>query len=205
MRSKPNIPAIILAAGASKRMGFPKALLEVGKGTLLEDQISRLKKAGCKLIIVVIAPSPPVTTPSAGRLPSKGGIVIYSVNRLSCLGQFSSIKCGLKSLKNIGDGCIILPVDCPFVPVSIIKKIIKYASEKYAAVIPKHGKKKGHPVWISRRTIQKILKTDTKKGRLDAMLKGNLKYITTKSSAILNNINTKKQWLQLLPRHKSPS
>lgn len=197
MRS--GIPAIILAAGASKRMGFPKALLEVGKKTLLDDQIARLQKAGCKPIVVVLG--------ADAKKIVNAVVAKITINRRWRMGQFSSIKCGLKLLPDHSHGCLILPVDTAFVPVNVIKKIVSCASENISthAVIPVKMRLKGHPVWISRSLIQKVLKVDAKKGRLDAMLRGNLKYVTTKSSAILNNINTKKQWLQLLPRHESPS
>lgn len=175
------MPAIILAAGLSKRMGFPKAFLPIGQRTLLEDQMARLKKAGCRPIIIVAPPSP---------------------------SQFSSVKCGLKALPSHSRGCLILPIDVPFVPVATFKKVIASALDCFVrrkrprndmpdAVIPtyQHTKtlkyQKGHPVWISGYLIKKILKTPARSGRLDTILKGvRPLYIATTSRAILNNINT---------------
>ncbi len=168
-----KIPAIILSAGASKRMGMPKALLKVGKKTLLEDQIKRLTTAGCEPIIVV----------------SDGGP-----------DQFSSIKCGLKALKDHSKGCLILPIDVPFVPVDIIKKILRPASPKLSAIIPRQGKQYGHPIWISALLAKKIFRT--KKGRLDRLIETskNIMYLPTRSRAILNNVNTPKDWLACLKK-----
>ncbi|PIR16821.1 MAG: hypothetical protein COV46_06815 [Deltaproteobacteria bacterium CG11_big_fil_rev_8_21_14_0_20_49_13] len=213
-----NIPAIILSAGASKRMGFPKALIKVEDHTLLEDQISRLKKAGCSPIFVVLGAnahviaSLPRATGRAKQSPehncvreiatsAKGGLAMTVTNRRWRLGQFSSIKCGLRALKNISGGAIILPVDVPFVPASVIKKILHHASPKYSAVIPTalrardsmiaRSREKGHPIWLSPHLIKKVLRTSSKAGRLDRILglETKIALVRTTSKAILNNVN----------------
>ena len=47
-------PAIILSAGFSRRLGKPKALVEVSGKTLLEHAINKLQFAGCNPIIIVV-------------------------------------------------------------------------------------------------------------------------------------------------------
>ncbi len=44
--------AIILAAGASRRLGQPKALVEINGKTLIEILITRLKKFNLNIVIV---------------------------------------------------------------------------------------------------------------------------------------------------------
>jgi len=44
--------AIILAAGASRRLGQPKALVELNGKTLIEILIARLKKFNLNIVIV---------------------------------------------------------------------------------------------------------------------------------------------------------
>ena len=41
-------PALVLAAGASKRLGQPKALVEIGTTTLVGLAVRRLFAAGCE-------------------------------------------------------------------------------------------------------------------------------------------------------------
>ena len=58
VRSRPLVPAVILAAGLGKRLasltnGGPKALLEVNGRTLLERAIAALEDAGYREVIVV--------------------------------------------------------------------------------------------------------------------------------------------------------
>ena len=46
-------PALVLAAGASQRLGQPKALVEVGSTTLVGLAVKRLLDAGCSPVVVV--------------------------------------------------------------------------------------------------------------------------------------------------------
>ena len=48
------IPAVILAAGAGRRMGGPKALLVVEGETLLQRTIRTALAAGCQTVIAVV-------------------------------------------------------------------------------------------------------------------------------------------------------
>src|SRR5690606_22119320 len=49
-----TLAAIVLAAGASSRMGRPKALLPWGDRTLLEHELATLDEAGVTEVVVVI-------------------------------------------------------------------------------------------------------------------------------------------------------
>jgi len=188
-------------------MGFPKALLGIGKKTLLFDQIRRLKKAGCKPIIIVAGANAEAILSPVQNLfihTVDTGRLCFVLNKSWPLGQFSSIKRGLKILQKRSNGCLLLPVDCPFVSVSVIKRIIKTARNcQKEAVIPVYVDRsicnKGHPIWISRQLIKEILKTDSKKGRLDKIISANknIYLLKTRSKAILNNINTIKDWKKL--------
>ena len=47
------VPAIVLAAGSSSRLGQPKALVEWNGETLVGRAVRLLQESGCKPIIVV--------------------------------------------------------------------------------------------------------------------------------------------------------
>src|SRR5437870_2722645 len=48
---------IVLAAGASQRMGTPKAMLPWGATTLLESALQQARRAGVEHIVVVLGPA----------------------------------------------------------------------------------------------------------------------------------------------------
>jgi CTP:molybdopterin cytidylyltransferase MocA len=188
-----NTPAIILAAGASSRMGFPKALLKVGPRTLLEDQIKRLRDAGCSPIIAVVG------SEAARIIKGTKARANFVINRRWPLGQFSSVVTGLKKLPSKTGGAIILPVDVALVPPGVTKKLIATSKDTAGlgveAVVPVHRGRMGHPIWLSANAIKKIIKTDIKTGRLDRMLpEFRLKHVKTTAGEILNNVNTKKDY-----------
>jgi len=72
-----NIQHLMLAAGASKRMGKPKQLLQWGKETLIEHQIHVLLEANNKISVVLGAYSDKIS-----EIINKLPIDIYT-NQLS--------------------------------------------------------------------------------------------------------------------------
>ena len=49
-----SIAAVVLAAGASRRLGSPKQLEMLGDETLLERAVRVAREAGCSPVIVVL-------------------------------------------------------------------------------------------------------------------------------------------------------
>ena len=84
-----EIPILLLAAGASSRMGRSKALLPWGEGTLIEHQVKTLLKTGHP-VVVVIGHKADKILPILNKLP-----VRVSVNQQWKKGMGSSIAHGL--------------------------------------------------------------------------------------------------------------
>src|SRR3989338_2759661 len=103
-----SIAGIILAAGQSKRMQWPMALLPLPSGkTLLEDQVALLKKSGCDPIIVITGAH---TTITREELPTLD--VMWGHNPRWQGGVFTSLQIGLQlALGQKVDGALILPID----------------------------------------------------------------------------------------------
>ena len=96
--------AIILAAGASERLGTHKALVEVGNQTLIESVFNRLERANLEVTIVTrgsLADSIRALLPEANVI----------VNPTPELGRTGTIQCGINE---IGIGPVLIaPVDRP--------------------------------------------------------------------------------------------
>ena len=104
-------PALVLAAGASKRLGQPKALVEVGSTTLVGLAVQRLLDAGCAPVVVV-------TRQSLHFEVMKEALnATVVVNKEPEKGRTGTVQCGLLSL--MGDKgrtprrVLIAPVDRP--------------------------------------------------------------------------------------------
>ncbi|NCG43087.1 MAG: NTP transferase domain-containing protein [Euryarchaeota archaeon] len=146
-----GIPAIILAAGASSRLGQAKALVKIGDTNLLGLAYRRLQHAGCSPIIVVTSAELAVDC-----LTSVLGATIV-INKAPQDGRTGSIQCGLMSL--CGDHgrtprrVLIAPVDRPGWNVPMVKQLM----ESENSCKPVSGDRSGHPVIIVDGDIEDVL------------------------------------------------
>ena len=105
-----DVPVIILAAGDSKRIGFPKGLLDYHGTPFLTHQLLSLYEIGFSHIIVVLGHTAEQLKQKIKLLRSSSTCINPQPER----GPFSSIQCGLKSLvSDLRKGVFILPVDVP--------------------------------------------------------------------------------------------
>ncbi len=123
--------AIILAAGASSRIGTPKANLPFRGGTFLSHLNAKLA-AHCR---------PVVTVTGAHTLPAFGPQV-HNPNWQQ--GQLTSLQCGLRAIPGATSALFTL-VDHPDPAGETIQRLL--ASQALIA-IPVHNGQKGHPVFF---------------------------------------------------------
>ncbi len=188
----PNVAAVILSAGESQRMGSPKALLNIGERTLLEDQSDRLQQGGINDVFVVVGANAVKIQVAHEDLD-----VIWIENEDWKLGTFSSIKTALKSIADQDyDGCLLLPIDVPGVPPKVIRHIWQEGHKLGKNLIPQYEGDGGHPVYLTRDLIMDIGYACSFNDRLDKILHAspNTEHIEVFSKAILNNINTPEEW-----------
>jgi molybdenum cofactor cytidylyltransferase len=106
-------PAIILAAGASSRMGRPKPLLELDGETFLDRLIGRFYGI-CAPIVVVLGYE-------ADRIRAgirNAGDVEFVINPSPERGMLSSLQCGLASLPGDAAAVLFTPADLPSIRTS---------------------------------------------------------------------------------------
>ena len=154
------IAAIILAAGASTRMGRPKALL-LYRGETFAERLERLFSKVCDPVLIVVAHHADEI-----RRQVRANFVI---NPDPDRGQLSSLQCALAQLPANVEGFAFTPVDCPAVDEETISRLIaEFRSHAGSIVIPRfHGRalvadgrglsRRGHPVCIPANLIQEFL------------------------------------------------
>jgi len=142
----PRICGLILAAGASRRMGTSKALLTVGGETFL-DRLIGLLSVVCEPVIVVMGHD---------ALQSKNGMFV--TNPEPERGMLSSLQCGLRAVPAEAEGVLFTPVDHAAVQEETIRKLAAAFQQGGAdVVVPAFEQRHGHPVAISRRVVSEIL------------------------------------------------
>jgi CTP:molybdopterin cytidylyltransferase MocA len=170
---------LILAAGASSRMGVPKAMLPFNGCTYLTAVASRLINAGCEHIYIV-------TGAHQIQLPEGLAQRCTLVEHLGWRkGMRSSIAQGLKGI--IAQSVCIQPVDAPGVLVQTIQSLIEIAPR--SAVVPVYKGKSGHPVIAGEALQSRLLQNDSTSLR-DVLKTVEVIRVDVLDRAVLNNINT---------------
>lgn len=118
-----NVAIIILAAGASTRMGKPKQLLPYQGSSLLKHTIESAIASVCKPVVVVLGANAQQIR-SEARQPS----VQIVENPQWNLGMSSSIRSGILSLSTACesvDAAVIAVCDQPFISSEIINLLVE--------------------------------------------------------------------------------
>lgn len=142
--AKSNVAIIILAAGASSRMGKPKQLLPYQGGSLLKHTIESAIASVCKPVIVVLGANAQqirseVTQPS----------VQVVENPQWNLGMSTSIRSGILSLESV-DAAIIAVCDQPFLSSEIINLLVEaYHSTEKPIIASQYAETLGVPALFS--------------------------------------------------------
>lgn len=151
------IAGIILAAGASSRMGSPKALLQYRGETFIE-RLVRVMSCVCDPVIVVLGYHADAIRPMIGH------VATTVINPAPERGQLSSLQTGLAALPKDAEGFLFIPVDSPAVEIETVERVAADFRRRDPAtllVIPRtsidKGVKRGHPVFGTRVIAEEIL------------------------------------------------
>jgi molybdenum cofactor cytidylyltransferase len=144
------IPAVILAAGKSTRMGRSKATLPLGPDdTFLTRIIRTFQRAGVDDVVVVVG----YEAESVRQSVTKRGLAPrYVVNVDYESGQFSSLLAGLNAIDRPGVGAMLMTlVDVPLVSSATVRAVLQRYQALHAPVVrPVLGDLHGHPVLLDR-------------------------------------------------------
>ncbi|MEU8813488.1 nucleotidyltransferase family protein [Actinoplanes sp. NPDC048796] len=131
---------LVLAAGAGRRYGMPKALVRYSGKLLVERAVDTLREARLSPIVVVLGAA-------ADQMPDLPGVV---VNPDWETGMASSLKVGLSALEATeAEAAVVLLVDMPGVSAEAVRRVSASASAD-ALVMGGYGKRRGHPVLLGR-------------------------------------------------------
>ncbi len=111
------IAAIVLAAGASTRLGEPKQLIVIGGEALLERAVRTAREAVCAPVVVVLGADAEWIRE---RCDLGDGLVI--VNEDWEEGMASSIRIGVAAVHGV-DGVVLMTCDQPAVTAGHLRKL----------------------------------------------------------------------------------
>jgi molybdenum cofactor cytidylyltransferase len=147
------IAGIILSAGASRRMGTPKALLDVHGETFLDRLLLAFAPACRPLIVVLGHDAERIRQGINPRTP-----IELVLNPDPARGMLSSLQCGLRAIPAEAQAVLFTPVDYPAILPATIASLARIFEERRAPVTrPRYQGRRGHPVCISRGVIDELL------------------------------------------------
>ena len=156
---------IVLAAGASSRMGRTKALLPSGDGrSFLERVVASLRQGGAGEVVVVLGRDAAAVEKHAS---SAGVAARLAVNPDPDRGQLSSLLAALDVLADRPfEGVAVVPVDLPLVSAATVARVIAAWRPSGAAIArPVSGDgRHGHPVVFAARLFPELAAADVAVG-----------------------------------------
>lgn len=179
--------AIILAAGESKRMGLPKALLSAGDGrTFLERLAQVFTEAGLAPLAVVGA--------HATEIQAAHPRITTVINPHWHEGQLSSVRVGLRAALGQGARRILIhPVDVPMISTATASRMLA-ALEQSPALIASSDGAPGHPLGLQADAALTLLRSSSKTLEEGARLLG-ARQLPVDDPLVLDNLNTPEAFL----------
>jgi molybdenum cofactor cytidylyltransferase len=136
------LTAVILAAGESRRMGSPKALIPFRGVTFVQHLVeaTRLPRVGATRIVLGAG-----AEEIRAKLDVDPAMIVVNLDWEK--GQLSSIHAAIRSLPPDTEGVILAPVDHPLVSANLVSRLIKqFDSTDKRIVLPTFHSRRGHPV-----------------------------------------------------------
>jgi molybdenum cofactor cytidylyltransferase len=147
-----GIEGILLAAGESRRMGYPKPLLRVGATSFLAQSAAAMLQVTVRLVVVLGAHAERVRP----AVPNDQRIVL-ACNPDYQHGQLSSLKAGLKAIMPETRAVIVHLADHPLVDAATFRAVAdEYDRSRKAIIIARYRGRRGHPVLFDRTLFSEL-------------------------------------------------
>ncbi len=144
--------AIVLAAGASQRMGRPKPLVSVGGRTLLARVLATLRTSHVGAIEVVLGSD----AEQIRRAVALNGVTVVE-NPDFAQGMSSSLRAGVRALPPSASHALIVLADQPFVTAKTVDRLVQRATSGDGRIfIPTYRGVRGNPVLFDARLAPEV-------------------------------------------------
>ncbi len=146
--------AVILAAGASKRLGFNKLMLKMNGESVIRQAVLPFISAGIgRVIIVTVVQSREI------REELRGYAVEFIENKDCALGMSTSVRASLPFITD-EEGVFFHLGDKPFLEKEMLYHMVDiYRENKEKIIVPVFNGEKGHPVLMDVSTYSEEIKS----------------------------------------------
>ena len=148
------LAAAILAAGESRRMGTPKALIPYRGRTFVEHLLEVTRHPRVSVTRIVLGAG---ASEMREKLSGQEAAIVVNPNWHS--GQLSSIHAAIRSLpQGTTEGLILCPVDHPVVSAKLVSELIDtFDASRKLIILPTFKGQRGHPVIFHATLYEELL------------------------------------------------
>jgi CTP:molybdopterin cytidylyltransferase MocA len=194
---------VVLAAGASRRMGRPKAMLTIGGQTFLDNLTEVLARGGCQPVLAVV--SEPLQDIRAGCRLAGVDLVI---NPDPARGQLSSLLCARDALQDVS-GMLVVLVDQADLRVATVEAV-RLSLEQAPAAVARFGGQPGHPTGFSRQLFAALGEPGVSavgaRAVIDAQAAlGQVAWVDVPDPGVVRNLNTPAELTRFLEELERPA
>jgi len=148
-----SVSGLILAAGASSRMGRPKQLLDWGGRPLVRAAAETALAARLDPLVVVVGSARADVEAALRDLPLR-----IVANPDYAAGQSTSLRVGIAAIDASADAVVVLLGDQPFVTAAIVERLVaEWQSSRAPIVAPAYAGQRGNPVLFARAMFPELL------------------------------------------------
>ncbi len=194
--SSPQVAAIVLAAGASWRMGQPKQLLPLGEGTMLQRVIDTVLASPADAVIVVLGHRAAEVAATIDDWP-----VQIIVNEAWEKGLSSSVKAGLRAAGTDINAALFVLADQPAVSAEVMAQLVeRYRQTRAPIVVPVYQSQRGNPVLFDRSLFAELMEVEGDQGGRDLInrYRDQVEEVEVASEGVLLDINTLADYQRLM-------
>jgi molybdenum cofactor cytidylyltransferase len=148
-----SVSGLILAAGASSRMGQPKQLLDWGGRPLVRAAAEVALAAHLGPVLVVVGSAREAVVAALDGLPLR-----IVANLEYAAGQSTSLRTGIAALGPEVAAVVVLLGDQPFVTAAIVERLTaEWRASAAPIVAPLYAGQRGNPVLFARAVFPELL------------------------------------------------
>ncbi|MDE3247192.1 MAG: nucleotidyltransferase family protein [Bacteroidota bacterium] len=190
---------IVLAAGASVRMGSPKQLLQVNGSTLLRHTVQEALRAACGPVLLVLGANENEMRSEVAHLDTE-----TVVNEEWREGMGASIRAGIAALQSMHPECgaaVIMVSDQPLVHSGLVKELVStHQTTAKSIVACRYADSFGPPVLFQSGFFPQLLSLHGDTGA-KALVKQHMNEVAfINFEAGMVDLDTKKDYEQFIKR-----
>lgn len=192
LSDKIPVAALVLAAGASTRMGECKQLLPVGGQPMVRRVTGAVCAAGLAQVVVVIGAHAEAVGQAVAGLP-----VELVLNDRWPEGMTSSLHAGLRALRTEIQAALVVLADQPGLTAELIRTMAdRYRATGAPIIAPFHRERRGQPVLFGRELFPELLAAGDDQSRREIIARhwDEMARVEVEDLAILRDIDTRQDY-----------